>query len=119
MSIVSPRSSAKGYTPPPTEAVDIEDLVRKVSLALGLAMTGKLNVTKYPVTLTAGATQTTISDTRIGSTTALLLVPTTANAKAAMTDIHQTYPNATEQAAVLNHSSSGQTDRTFVAVLLG
>lgn len=117
MTITSPRSTAKSYTPPPVEGPD-EDHRRKLALAIAEVLRGKINVTKT-VTLTANAASTTVTDSRIGATTALILVPTTSNAAVALGTTYQTYPNATANQAVLNHANNAQTDKTFIGVLLG
>lgn len=118
MTITSPRSDAKSYVPPSPNNPDAEDHRRKLALAIADLMKGKLNVTK-DVTLTANAASTTVMDSRIGATTVLVLVPTTANAAAALATTYQTYPNATANLAVLTHANNAQTDKTFVAVLIG
>ena len=79
---------------------------------------GKINATGT-VTLTASATTTTLSDKRIGRNTKVVLMPTTANAATAFGTTYQTFPNAATEAAVLNHASNAQTDRTFAYALFG
>jgi len=83
-------------------------------------MSGKTNNT-LAVTLTASQATTTVTDARIGSNTVLILVPITANAAAEVGagGLYQTRPNATENQAVLNHANNAQTDRDFIAVLVG
>ena len=118
MTITSPRFSAKTYLPPPVDAEDEADHRKRLAQAIQDVMAGKVNVTKT-VTLTANAASTTLEDPRIGATTATILVPTTANAAAALGVTYQTYQNATAEQAVINHANNAQTDRTFVAVLIG
>ena len=81
---------------------------------------GKSN-NQATVTLTANAASTTVTNKLIGYSTALILVPTTANASAekGAGTIYQTYPNTTANQAVLNHANNTQTDRTFVAIMIG
>ena len=77
---------------------------------------GKLNVTGT-ITLTAGATSTTLTDSRIGSTSYIDFMPTTANAATAKANL---YVSArTKGAATLTHALSANTDQTFVYVVIG
>lgn len=80
------------------------------------ALAGKLNCTTT-VTLAASTTTTTLSDPRIGAESAILFMPTTANAAGAMTNL---YVSARAQgSATLTHSSTATTDRTFDLVIIG
>ena len=118
MPVSSPRSTAKTYLPPPVDSQDEAAHRKLLAQAIQDILGGKVNVTKS-ITLTANAASTTISDPRIGSTTAVVLVPTTSNAAAALATTYQTWPNAMAEAAVINHANNAQTDRTCVAVLIG
>lgn len=91
---------------------------RQIALAVINVLQGRMNNT-VSVTLTASAASTTITDARIGRNTCLLLLPTTANAAAALATTYQTHPNATSQQAVINHANNAQADRTFIAVMIG
>lgn len=93
---------------------------RLTAEVLNNAMQGKLN-NGGQVTLTANVATTTVTDSRIGTDTKLVLVPTTANAAAEVGagGLFQTFPNSLKEQAVLNHASNGQTDRTFQFALLG
>lgn len=69
------------------------------------------------VTLTANATTTTISDIRIKQTMTAVLIPRTANAAAAMTNV---YISAVADGSItLTHANTATTDRTFDYVLHG
>lgn len=118
MPLTSPRASAFGYSLAPLFWADIKEWVRKCAEVVNLAMNGKINTTGT-VTLTANAATTTITDSRIGRTTKVFLVPTTANAANALATTYQTFPNASVESAVLNHANNAQTDRTFAYALLG
>ncbi len=87
---------------------------------LNLAMQGKLN-NGGTVTLATSSATTTITDPRIGADTEVILVPTTANAAAEVGGgtLYQTYPNVTENQAVLNHVNSATADRTYAFALNG
>lgn len=69
------------------------------------------------VTLTANSTTTTISDIRIKQTMTAVLIPRTANAAAAMTNV---YISAVADGSItLTHASTATIDRTFDYVLHG
>ena len=79
-------------------------------------MQGQTNNT-VTATLTANVTTTTVSDARIGSTSVLIPMPTTANAAAALGSLYVT--GIAKQTAVLNHANNAQTDRTFIFAVIG
>lgn len=69
------------------------------------------------VTLTASVTTTTISDIRVKQTMTAVLIPRTANAAAAMTNV---YISAVADGSItLTHSNTATVDRTFDYVLHG
>lgn len=69
------------------------------------------------VTLDANVTTTTIDDIRIKQTMTAVLIPRTANAAAAMTNV---YISAVADGSItLTHSSAASVDRTFDYVLHG
>jgi hypothetical protein len=69
------------------------------------------------ITLTASSTTTTISDIRIKQTMTAVLIPRTANAAAAMTNV---YISAVADGSItLTHTSTATVDRTFDYVLHG
>lgn len=69
------------------------------------------------VTLTASSTTTTINDIRIKQTMTAVLIPRTANAAAAMTNV---YISAVADGSItLTHSNAASVDRTFDYVLHG
>lgn len=69
------------------------------------------------VTLTASATSTTISDIRIKLTMTAVLIPRTANAAAALTNV---YISAVADGSItLTHSNTATVDRTFDYILHG
>lgn len=69
------------------------------------------------VTLTANATSTTISDIRIRLTMTAVLIPRTANAAAAITNV---FISAVADGSItLTHSNAASVDRTFDYVLHG
>lgn len=90
--------------------------VRQIVEILNNMLKGKLNVT-IGITLTPSATTTTISDARIGPSSAILLSPLTANAAAALGTTYLS--QVTGNSATITHASNSQVDRTFVAVIIG
>lgn len=69
------------------------------------------------ITLTASVTTTTIDDIRIRQTMTAVLIPRTANAAAAMTNV---YISAVADGSItLTHTSTATVDRTFDYVLHG
>lgn len=69
------------------------------------------------VTLDANTTTTTLSDIRIKQTMTAVLIPRTANAAAAMTNV---YISAVADGSItLTHSNTATVDRTFDYVLHG
>lgn len=69
------------------------------------------------ITLTANVTTTTIEDIRIKQTMTAVLIPRTANAAAAMTNV---YISAVADGSItLTHANTATLDRTFDYVLHG
>lgn len=89
------------------------DIGRIASVVYG-HHTGRMNVVGS-VTLTAGATTTTVTDLRIGGASVLLLTPRSATAA-----IAPVYVSAKGKGtATLTHDNTADTDRTFDVVILG
>ena len=89
---------------------------RSVAQVVNALVDGKMNV-KGSLTLTASTTTTTITDYRVGTNSAIFLMPTTANAAAAAST---TYVSAIGQNDfTVTHANNAQTDRTFDYVVLG
>lgn len=100
----------------PTRNVRIEDHLPRIAEAINGLIDGKLAVTGT-CTLTAGATTTTVSDTAFESGMVPLLIPTTANAAAALTNV--SISARAKGSFTLTHANTGTTDRTFLYVRLG
>lgn len=62
------------------------------------------------VTLTAATTTTTVTDTRVSVTSAIGLMPTTANAATALAT---TYITTDKGSFLITHANNAQTDRTY------
>lgn len=79
-------------------------------------MTGRANNTGT-VTLTAGATSTAVIDPAFESSMVPVLIPTTANAAAALANV---YLSARDNGTfTLTHANTGTTDRTFAYLRWG
>lgn len=79
---------------------------------------GRGNVTGE-VTLTAGATSTTVTDNKFESGMAVVLQPKTANAAAALATTYITDANKTKGAFTITHANAATLDRTFAYVRTG
>lgn len=99
----------------PASLRDNAQFQRESARAVNGLLLGKSN-NVYTVTLTAGVAVTTISNSQITADTVAVLVPTTANAAAALATTYQT---AAPGAITLNHANNAQVDRTFRYVLVG
>lgn len=93
-----------------------QDAFRLISESVNGVIEGRL-ASIGTVTLTANAATTDVADLRAGIDTVPILVPTTANAAAA---IGTTYVSARgKQTFTLTHANNAQTDRTFLYFLVG
>ena len=89
---------------------------RTLQVVVNNLLQGKLNCTGS-VTLTAGATSTTLTDTRIGGTSKIFFSPTTANAAVATANLF--VASLADGSATLTHSNTGTTDRIFSYAVIG
>lgn len=100
----------------PYDAIDDKNHRTLVSQTLNSVVNGRANVTGT-VTLTAGTVTTSVSDNLFGSSYVPVLVPTTANAAAAL---GTTYVSTRVNGSfTLTHANNAQTDRTFLYVRWG
>ena len=90
---------------------------REISEIVNNLVEGKTNNTGDITLNAASATTTTISDERIGYNSIILLMPTTANAVASLTNV---YVSArTKGSATLTHSANTNTDKTYGYIIVG
>ncbi len=90
----------------------------KLTLAINELASGRSNATGM-VTLTAGATTTTVAAPTCASGTVPILMPTTANAALEFGN-GTLYVSAVGKGSfTISHANSGQTDRSFSFVCLG
>ena len=91
---------------------------RLIALALGRHSHGKTN-NVIDATLTENTTTTTITDARIGATTALLFMPKTANAAAIVDTVYVADSGRVNGSAVVTHANDANTDKDFKVILVG
>lgn len=88
----------------------------QIADAINGLIDGKLNVTGS-ITLTANVASTVVSDNKFESNMVPVLIPTTANAAAALANV---YLSARSQGSfTLTHANNAQVDRTFLYVRFG
>ncbi|HEX6979407.1 MAG TPA: hypothetical protein VF342_08915 [Alphaproteobacteria bacterium] len=97
---------------------DHAEWIRRAARVINGLLVGRLNVTGL-VTLAPDATATTLVDARIAFDSAILLVPTTASAAAALGTTWIPETGRTNGAVSIAHAASPATDRTFRYVVLG
>ena len=105
-----------GYPVPPLDMPNEREHRGLIAASTQLAMAGKTNNVDS-ITLAAGAASTTFSNSRIGYNSAVLLMPTTANAAGALAALYiDTFLNGS---CVIHHANTATTDRTFKVVIVG
>jgi hypothetical protein len=102
----------------PAYLTDQAEWIKRAARVLNNVLIGKMNVSDL-VTLTANDTTTTITDSRLGVETAVLLVPTTANAAGALATTYVSETGRVNGSAVITHANAATTDRTFRFVMIG
>jgi hypothetical protein len=90
---------------------------RQIARGVNLMMNGWLDCTKL-VTLTDSVAMTTVTDARININSAVLAMPTTANA-AAEIGAGGLYFVTANGSVVIHHANNAQTDRTFMCAIVG
>lgn len=94
----------------------VPEHLRILADRINLLINGRSNAVG-DVTLTANAASTTLTDARIGVDSCIALMPTTANAAAALAT---TYVSARGKGtATITHANNAQTDRTFRYAIQG
>jgi hypothetical protein len=117
-------SGNPGFLGVPEVALDDGEHKRRLARAINSLLQGKMNAVTT-LTLTAGATTSTITDARITNNSFIGFTPTTANAAAElgngtlyvsnrMSGTGNTIGNAT-----ITHANNAQVDRTFIVLIIG
>lgn len=102
----------------PTFLEDEKQHRRSIATALNQHADGKL-LCFGRFTITANQATTTVTDSRAGGNSVIVLCPTTANAAAALATTY--IPTATKASGsfVVNHDNNSQNDRTFDYIVIG
>lgn len=109
-------AAGTGFPGVPTFDEDEERHRRAMAVVINNLLAGKQNVVGS-LTLTAGAATTTLTDSRIGANSVVLLMAKTANAAAALTNVYFTgFGNGS---CTVNHANNAQVDRTFGYAVIG
>lgn len=85
---------------------------------VNLILQGKVNVTGT-LTLTASVSTENLQDPRIGDSSAILLMPMSANAAAEIGNGTLWFGASSKGSIVVNHANNAQVDRTFTYVVIG
>lgn len=89
---------------------------RQVAVILNNVLAGKTNNTSS-FTVAANAATTTLTNSRIGANSVILLMPTTSNAAAALANVY--FSAFVEGSCTVNHANNAQADRTFRYAVIG
>jgi hypothetical protein len=112
-----PAGANKGFPGVPEMEANEQEHRRKIARVLNNAVGGRINCV-VDVTLTAGATTTTVTDPRLSATSFIMWMPRTANASVA--EKAGIWVSARSNGtAVLTHASSANTDQNFTILILG
>lgn len=96
-----------------------KDWVRRVSEVVNRILSGKINAV-LQITLAASAGTTTVKDARIGPFSALILVPLTTHAAAALYVSPYVLPSNQQNGQVtLNHVNDANADKNFNLIIIG
>ena len=107
------------YQPVPDFLVDEKEHRRQIARQVNGLLQGKLNVA-LDVTLTANAGNTTITDARIGATSAVVpAMALTVHAASELASGNVYVDGLTKGSCVVHHSNNAQTDRTIRFLILG
>lgn len=110
------QASGRIYPGVPTRLDDKDNHLYLIAVAVNNLLRGKI-LPLGTVTLTANAASTTLSTPNIGANSAVLLMPTTANAAGALATTY--FDTFAEGSCKINHANNAQADKTFTYVVLG
>ena len=89
---------------------------RQLALVVNNLLAGKMNNTGT-LTLTANVATTTLTYSRIGANSVILLMPMTANAAAALANVY--FTAFLKGSCTVNHANNAQVDRSYRFVVIG
>lgn len=98
------------------QRLDVPTAIRRLTEAANELGAGRSNA-YGEFTLAVSTTTTSVTDTKVGIDSVITLMPTTANAAAAMATTYVS--NRKIGSFTLTHASNGQTDRTFAYAITG
>lgn len=104
------QATGAGYPGVPPDSGDEKRHRRQITEVVNNILTGKMNNTGS-LTITANAATTTLTDSRLGANSVVLLMPTTLNAAAALANVY--FDTFTTGSCVAHHTNNAQTDRVF------
>jgi hypothetical protein len=90
---------------------------REISEVTNNILNGKTNNTGTVTLNSSSATTTTIYDERIGYNSIIMLMPTTANAVASLTNVYVS--TRAQGSATLTHSANTNADKTYGYIIVG
>jgi hypothetical protein len=104
----------------PTFSNDFQSWLRNAAPAINDLMHGHSN-NSGTVTLTASVASTTLTDDRVSFKSAVVLIPTTANAAAEIGNgtMYISETGRVNGSVVITHANNVQTDRTFRFLIQG
>jgi len=109
-------SGHNSYDGVPETLVNETEHRRKLARAVNTVLNGKINCVTS-LKLTASATTTTFTDSRIGAFSHIVFTPTTPNAAAVASSLYVTSKG--KGTCTVNHTSDANTDKTFDVSILG
>lgn len=118
MAIVSPRATALAHPSVPLDWYDPVEHRRFLAEGINLLYDGKVNSTGA-ITLTVSSATTILTDRRIGPSSFISFMPTTANAAAEVGNGTMYVSARIEGQATITNANNAQADRTFAYVVLG
>lgn len=100
---------------------DLRTHNRQIAQVVNRINRGKIGAVYYNFTLTASATSTVLSDSRLGMASVLYFDPETTNAaeELATGTMYVATSGRTKGAFTVSHSNSTETDRTFRVLIIG
>jgi len=97
-----------------------EPTPKEISVVVGQIMDGKTNNTGS-VTLTESVASTVVTDRRIGPSSFVSFMPTTANAATELAggSMYVSSIDVSNRTFTISHANNAQTDRTFTYTIIG
>lgn len=110
------QASGRRYLGVESSNDDKDAWLTRIASVLNNVLSGKMNNTSV-VTLVANSATTTLTDSRIGANSVIGLMPTTANAAAALATTY--FDSFVTGACTIHHANNAQVDKTFSFTITG